>query len=267
MSVIAVINHKGGSGKTTTAVNLAAGLALLGRRVLLIDLDPQGHAAYGFGLAGDAPGKTSIAEVMDPDPELRQPLTDAVVESGLEGLGIAASDVRLSRTAGNLPSAPFRETILAKALKGYQADYDAIIIDTIPSLQDLSINAIVAADKLLIPAPLSGHSLDGLSHLLKSINTYKDGSDFDWRILKTFVTGYGRKRQGEVIEMLEPVKDKILKTEIARSESIERSQITPTKSGLLQPVILGPRSKGRDDFKKLAAEIDKLWLKGRKKKA
>ena len=261
MRTIAVINHKGGSGKTTTAVNLAAGLAEQGFRVLIIDMDPQGHVAYGLGIAREAfKGLPSIAEAMNPDSEDRVPLEECIVDSGLNGLKVVPSDARLHKVASNLTNAPYRETILLKAIKPVRDLFDYIVIDTVPSLHELSINAIVAAENILIPVPLSGHSLDGFAQLLRSINTYKDGTDFDWRILKTFVTGHGKDRQQQALEVLGPVEDRILQTEIARTEAIERSQMKQPDQERLTPVVLSKKAnRGKHDFRALAREVIETW--------
>jgi chromosome partitioning protein len=262
MPTIAVINHKGGSGKTTTAVNLAAGMAIAGVKTLLVDLDPQGHVCYGLGIEKAAVRtRPSIAELMAPDPEDRLPAIEAVMPSGIEGLDVIPSDVRLSQVAGSLPAASFRETILKKALAPLRSDYGCIVLDTVPSLHELSINAIVAADKILIPVPLSGHSLEGFSQLLRSINTFKEGEEFDWRILKTFVSGVGRQRQGIALDVLGPVESRLLKTEIMRTEAIEKSQLRTSEQEKLQPVVLSPKAnQGRKDFRALVKELQELWL-------
>lgn len=261
MPTIAVINHKGGSGKTTTAVNLAAGLAADGRRVLVVDLDPQGHVSYGLGIPkARIKGSPTIAEVMQADPGERIPLADAIQEAGIPGLDIVPSDVRLAQAATLLSSAPYRESILKKALASARRDYDYIVLDTVPSLHDLSVNAIVAADRILIPVPLSGHSLEGFGQLLRSINTFKEDEPYDWRILKTFVTGSARERQGAALEVLGPVQDRILDTAIARAEAIERSQLPMDPSEPPRPVVLSAKQNpGRRDFRALVKEIQALW--------
>lgn len=261
MRTIAVINHKGGTGKTTTAVNLAAGLAEQGQRVLIIDMDPQGHVAYGLGIDREKfKSRPSIAEAMNPDTEDRVPLQECIIDSGLNGLKVVPADARLHKVASNLTNAAYRETILLKALRDVRDRFDYIVIDTVPSLHELSINAIVAAENILIPVPLSGHSLDGFAQLLKSINTYKDGTDFDWRILKTFVTGHGKERQLQAMEVLGPVEDRILATEIARTEAIERSQMKQPDQERLVPVVLSKKAnRGRADFKALATEVIATW--------
>lgn len=261
MRTIAVINHKGGSGKTTTAVNLAAGLAEQGFRVLIIDMDPQGHVAYGLGIARDSfKDRPSIAEALNPDTEDRVPLEDCVLDSGLNGLKVVPADARLHKVASNLTNAPYRETILLKALRSVQGSFDYIVIDTVPSLHELSINAIVAAENILIPVPLSGHSLDGFAQLLRSINTYKEGTEYDWRILKTFVTGHGKERQQQALEVLGPVEDRILETEIARTEAIEKSQMKQPDQDRLVPVVLSKKAnRGKQDFRALASELIEKW--------
>lgn len=261
MRTIAVINHKGGSGKTTTAVNLAAGLADQGLRVLILDLDPQGHVAYGLGIdRASYSDRPSVAEALLADPEDRAPMAQAVIPTRFANLWAAPSDMRLQKAAAGMAQAAFRETILQRALAPLEADYDYAVIDTVPSLTDLSVNAIVAADCILIPVPLSGHALDGFAQLLRSINTYKEGSRFDWRILKTFVSGMGKERQAQALDALGPVWDRLMETEIARSEAIEKSQLKSSEAEPLVPVVLSKRSnRSRQDFRALVDEVRRRW--------
>ena len=193
---IAVINHKGGVGKTTTAVNLAAGLTRHGKRVLLVDLDPQGNATYGLGVdfvPGESP---SISQILS-DPET--PLESVMLDTNEEKLKVVPADIRLAHTAVQLNSAVFRETRLSKALSA-ASDFDYIIIDAQPTLDLLPVNAIYAADRLLIPTELTGYALCGLSDLMSTMKVTKNGGDYDYRILLTKVTGHGEDRQFHAIK-------------------------------------------------------------------
>lgn len=276
---IAVINQKGGTGKTTTAVNLAAGLARSGRRVLLADLDPQGHATYGLGVDFDEmPPDTPTVERLFSDDRL--PLARVVMRTAEANLDLLPADIRLARAAAGLHTRNFRESVLKKALAaagggddGVSAcdRYDYVILDCQPTLDVLAVNALVAANRAIIPTPLAGHALRGLSDLLSTVDSVKgepggraaggdDGDAFDWRVLLTMVGGHGEERQGRAWKILEPVQGRILATRIHRNEAIERSQMEGEDGGELVPVVWQKDwSRGARDYRAMVKEIETLW--------
>lgn len=253
---IAIINQKGGTGKTTTAVNLAAGLARLDHKVLLIDLDPQAHATYGLGVDLDESELPTISEVLG---EENLPLADILLDTSDENLKLAPSDIRLARTARLMDSRTFRESVLKKVIAKVEG-FDYIIIDCQPTLDVLSINALVCADKILIPTQLAGHALKGLSDLLSTLESIKNGDPYDWRILLTMVTGHGEERQAQAVRILEPIKDRILETRIPRTEAIERSQMEGESDEPLIPIVLSKTSnRGSQAYRALVKEILEKW--------
>lgn len=167
--VIAVANQKGGVGKTTTAVNLASALAAIGKRVLLVDLDPQGNASMGAGVDKHAL-EISTYDVLMGDAEI----TAALQPSAREEFQVLPANGDLTAAEVALMNAPVREKRLALALEAVQDSVDYVIIDCPPSLNMLTVNALVAAQGVLIPIQTEYYALEGLSALLGTVRQIKD---------------------------------------------------------------------------------------------
>jgi chromosome partitioning protein len=167
--IIAVVNQKGGVGKTTTAVNLAAGLGLAERQTLLIDLDPQGNATTGLGI-DKASIRYTVYNVLLEGVAIRQ----AVQPTCLRTLSILPSDIDLVGAEIELVSAEDREGRLRLALSGVHDEYDHVIIDCPPSLGLLTINALMAADAALVPLQCEYYAMEGLAHILKTIGLVRE---------------------------------------------------------------------------------------------
>ena len=155
MKIIAFANQKGGVGKTTTAITLAHGLALLGRRVLLADLDPQGHVAFGLGLE-KTPGLYQLICLETP--------LEKVVRSARTNLDILSSDKRTEKVKRQITLSDFRENILDDLLRNTK--YDVVLLDMAPSLDVLHINGLVASDWVIIPTRLDALAVDGVKEIL-----------------------------------------------------------------------------------------------------
>jgi chromosome partitioning protein len=166
---IACANQKGGVGKTTTVVNLATSLATSGCQVLVLDLDPQGNATSGFGIDRTTLDGTLYDVVLgDRD------LGSVIVSTGIERLELAPASVSLAGAEVELASTPQRERRLSRAIEGLTREYDYLLLDCPPSLGLLTVNALTAADAVLIPTQCEYYALEGLSQLIATLNLVRD---------------------------------------------------------------------------------------------
>jgi chromosome partitioning protein len=167
-NVIACANQKGGVAKTTTVIHLGVAIAELGKRVLLVDLDPQGHLAEGFGIVSDRLA-VEISDVL----EGSKRITDIIIPRIRPNLDLAPSNIRLSDMELTLVNLRFREYKLKRALEPVLDRYDYILLDCPPSLGLLTVNALIAANQVLIPMASEYYSMLGVSLLIKTIETIK----------------------------------------------------------------------------------------------
>lgn len=189
--IIAVANQKGGVGKTTTAINLAAALAESGLRVLVVDLDPQGNASTGLGIDPENRGMTTYELLVDD-----APLEDVIVDTGFKGLGIIPATVDLSSADIELVSNEKRSFLLHDALRQTAMDkfnWHYILIDCPPSLNLLTVNAMIAAHSVLVPLQSEFFALEGLSQLMLTIREVRQTANPNLRIEGVILTMYDRR--------------------------------------------------------------------------
>lgn len=246
--IVGIATHKGGSGKTVTALNLAAGLARSGGRTLLVDMDPQGHAGLGLGidLEYDAP---NMADALIPGGKT---MDGVVVTSSIPNLDVAPSNIRLATTAEGLYSRPRREERLMNALEPVQKRYQWIVVDSPPNLGSLMWNIIYASDLILIPCVMGARSADGLVDLLGLVKEVKNRDPYDYRIIYTIVDIRTKATIEAVQIQMEPHRKNILCTVIPRVEALNQAQIVG------QDIFaFAPKCKGAEAYRQLTAEIQK----------
>lgn len=186
--IFAVANQKGGVGKTTTAVNLGTALAAVGRRVLLIDLDPQANATTGFGVAPDPDVENSYDLLLGD-----AGVDDTVVSTLVPGLDLIPTSVHLSGAEVELVNESGREFKLKEALNGRLNAYDYVFIDCPPALGLLTLNALIAADAVLVPLQCEYYALEGVSHLVRTIERVKNAFNPKLDVQGVVLTMYDRR--------------------------------------------------------------------------
>lgn len=249
--VIAIVNQKGGVGKTTTAVNLGAYLAELGKYVLLIDLDPQANATSGLGIDYQNLEK-GIYETLSGDYLVREVIkpTDHI------GYRIAPATPSLAGANVELVNLERREFRLAEAILEVRGDYDVILIDCPPSLGLLTVNGLVAADQILIPVQAEYYALEGLGQLMNTINLIKENIKPELEVLGAVITMFDKR-----IRLSDQVMQELYKffpNKIFRSVIPRNVRLTEAPSHGKSILHYDSASKGAKAYEKLARELLEL---------
>ena len=218
--IISVINQKGGVGKTTTVINLAAGLSMKGKKILVIDLDPQGNATTGLGLSNSDKSDKTIYSVLNGNKKI----SEVIQSTKFENLNLITSNVDLSglevETAGDSRRAFKLKDELGSILNDSRVSYDYILIDCPPSLSLLTIMALVASDALVVPLQTEFFALEGLTQLMKTIQRIKSNLNPELSIRGILLTMYDRRNRlsGEVEkEARNYFKEKVYQTMVPRN--------------------------------------------------
>jgi len=246
--IFAVANQKGGVGKTTTVVNLSASIALLGHRVLVVDLDPQGNASTGLGIDIRSLSR-SVYDVLLHD----TPIEDAVQSSAVKGLFVVPANLDLAGAEIELVPVMGRETRLRKALERVASDYEYVFIDCPPSLGLLTVNALTAAQEVLVPVQCEYYALEGLAQLLRNIELVNNNLNPNLQvstILCQMFDSRTRLSADVVKEVREHFGDKVLRTVIPRTVKIAESP-----SHGMPVVVLDPNGVGAEAYRAAAKEV------------
>ena len=246
--IIAVTNQKGGVGKTTTAVNLSACLAQCGKKVLLVDSDPQGNATSGTGI-DKMTLITSIYDMYMNGEDVR----DIILHTKVPNLDIIPSSIDLAGIEIELATIPNKELLLRNSLKRITDDYEFIIIDAPPSLGVITVNILTAADEVLIPIQCEFYALEGLSQLIKSISMIKQALNRRLRIGGILLTMFDNRTnlsQQVSDNVREYFPEKVFNTVIPRNVRLGEAP-----SFGLPITIYDPKCAGADAYRELAMEV------------
>jgi chromosome partitioning protein len=246
--VFAIANQKGGVGKTTTAINLAASLAVNDIRVLVVDSDPQGNATSGLGVSKE-PDIPSLYHVLLGDTHAK----DAIRSTGFEGLDIITADKNLIGANLELVDIPNREYRLRDRLADIRDAYQFIVIDCPPALDLLTLNALIAADSVLVPIQCEFFALEGVSELMDTIDRIRESFQHPLAIEGILLTMYDDRTnltRQVAADLREFFKDEVFRTIIPRSIRLAEAP------SFGKPILTyDPRSKGAESYIKLAKEI------------
>lgn len=249
--IIAITNQKGGVGKTTTAINLAAALALAGSRVLVVDLDPQGNASTGLGVEPQDRELTTYDLLLD-----EVPISEVALQTQVDGLMIAPATTDLSSADIELVANEKRSHLLHDALRApdaVQLGLDYVLIDCPPSLNLLTVNALVAAHSVLIPLQSEFFALEGLSQLMLTIRDVREAANRDLRIEGVVLTMHDTRNnlsQQVEADARETLGDLVFNTVVPRNV-----RVSEAPSFAMPVITYDPTSKGSQAYMALAQEL------------
>jgi chromosome partitioning protein len=247
-TVVAIVNQKGGVGKSTTAINLAAYLADKGEKILVIDMDPQGNATSGLGVSPDSEG-CMYDVLLD-----GRPLQDVALETGVPGLHVAPATINLVGAEVELVSSLAREFKLKRALEKLPEEaYDRVLLDCPPSLDLLTLNALTAASEVLIPIQCEYYALEGLTQLMRSIRLVREELNPALRVGGVLLTMYD-PRTNLARQVAEEVRsffgERVYQTIVPRNV-----RLSEAPSFGLPIALYAPKSTGAEAYEAVAEEV------------
>ncbi|MCC5911841.1 MAG: ParA family protein [Clostridiaceae bacterium] len=250
--VISIFNQKGGIGKSTTTINLGAALVKRGKKVLLVDMDPQANTTVGVGIDDEAL-KNTVYDLLTDKKVKKERVLSFTLQTSYEGLYVLPADITLSNAEITLSNAMSRETILNRILGEVKENYDYVLIDCPPSLGLLSINALVASDGIIIPVATSFFSMEGIKHLINTITLVQDNLKPDLQIIGILINMFDKRKniakelKGQLGEVFG---DKVFDTTIRVNSQIEYAQDNKT------PIIyFNEKCNGYEDYMNLSKEV------------
>ena len=248
-TILAMCNQKGGVGKTTSTINMGAALAEFGRKVLLVDLDPQGALSAGLGIPHEDLDLTVYNLIIDSDTDVR----DAIHHTSVPGLDQVPANIDLSAAEIQLVNEVGREQALGRALRPVRRDYDFIIVDCQPSLGLLTVNALTIAQGVIIPMECEYFSLRGLALLTDTVGKVRDRLNFDLEVLGILVTMFDRRTlhaRAVMERLIEVFGDTVFDTVITRTVRFPETSVAG------EPITRwAPKSPGADQYRNLAREV------------